>query len=58
MAKSLGWKLNQNDGIYTRADNKLVTDDPDRVAKILLNPNASRRDLASVETIMRALKVS
>ena len=50
-------KLNQNDGIYTRADNKFVTDDPDRVAKILLNPNASRKDLASVETIMRALKM-
>ena len=57
MAKSLGWKLNQNDGIYTRADNKFVTDDPNRMAKILLNPNASPRDLASVETIMRALKM-
>lgn len=57
MAKSLGWKLNQHDGIYTREDNKFVTDDPDRMAKLLLNPNASRQDLASVETILRALKM-
>jgi hypothetical protein len=57
IAKSLGWKLNQHDGIFDRASNKFITDDPDRIAKLLLNPNASRKDLKSVESIMRMLKM-
>jgi hypothetical protein len=57
MAKSLGWKLNQNEGIFDRATNKFISDDPDQIAKLLLNPNASRRDLKSVESIMRMLKM-
>lgn len=56
MAKSMGYKLNQNDGIQDRATNHIITDDPDRVAKLLLNPNASAMDLRSVETILNALK--
>ena len=56
MAKSLGYKLNQNDGIADRATNKIITDDPDRVAPLLLNPSATVRDLYSVERIMAALK--
>jgi len=46
-------------GLFTRnKDGKkdiLVTRDPDIVAKILINPNAHRKDLANVESIMRAL---
>ena len=55
LAKSMGYKLNQIAGIADRATNKLITDDPDRVAKLLLNRTATRQDLASVESILQAL---
>lgn len=55
IAKSMGYKLNQIAGIADRATDKLITDDPDRVAKLLLNRTATRQDLASVETILQAL---
>lgn len=55
MAKSLGYKLNQTAGIADRVSNEIITDDPDRIAKLLLNPRATRQDLASVETILAAL---
>jgi hypothetical protein len=55
IAKSMGYKLNQIAGIADRVTNKLITDDPDRVAKLLLNRTATRQDLASVETILQAL---
>ena len=56
MAKSMGYKLNQNAGLQDRATNQLITNDPDKVAKILLNPQATRDDLLSVENILEALK--
>lgn len=55
IAKSMGYKLNQVAGIADRATNKLISDDPDQVAKMLLNKTATRQDLASVETILQAL---
>jgi hypothetical protein len=55
IAKSMGYKLNQIAGIADRATNKLITNDPDRVAKLLLNRTATRQDLSSVETILQAL---
>ena len=55
IAKSMGYKLNQIAGIADRATNQVVTDDPDRVAKMLLNPGATKQDLASVESILAAL---
>ena len=55
IAKSLGYKLNQNTGIADRATNKLISNDPDAVAKLLLNRTATRQDLASVESILQAL---
>lgn len=55
IAKSLGYKLNQIAGIADRNTNKIITDDPDAVAKLLLNKSATRQDLASVETILQAL---
>ena len=55
VAKSMGYKLNQLAGIADRTTNKLITDDPDKVAKILLNRTATRQDLASVESILQAL---
>ena len=55
IAKSMGYKLNQIAGIADRATNKIITDDPDQVAKMLLNKTATRQDLASVESILQAL---
>ena len=55
IAKSMGYKLNQNAGIADRATDKLITNDPDKVAKLLLNRTATRQDLASVENILQAL---
>lgn len=55
IAKSMGYKLNQIAGIADRVTNKIITDDPDKVAKMLLNKRATREDLASVETILAAL---
>ena len=55
MAKSLGYKLNQIAGIADRNTDEIITDDPDAVAKMLLNRTATRQDLASVETILQAL---
>ena len=56
MAKSMGYKLNQNDGIMNRATNELITDDPARVAQMLLSPNATPADLYSVEAVLKALE--
>lgn len=56
MAKALGYKLNQNDGIMDRASNELITDDPNQVAKMLLNPAATVKNLYSVEAILKALE--
>ena len=55
MAKALGYKLNQTAGISDRASNQLITDDPNEVARLLLNPKATAQDLASVEAILAAL---
>jgi hypothetical protein len=55
IAKSMGYKLNQIAGIADRASNEIITDDPDAVAKMLLNRTATRQDLASVESILQAL---
>lgn len=55
IAKSMGYKLNQIAGIADRNTNEIITDDPDRVAKMLLNKTATRQDLASVESILQAL---
>ena len=55
IAKSMGYKLNQVSGIADRATDKLITNDPDQVAKLLLNRTATRQDLASVESILQAL---
>ena len=56
MAKAMGYKLNQLAGIADRATNEIITDDPDQVAKLLLNKSATRDNLASVESILAALE--
>ena len=55
IAKSMGYKLNQTAGLQDRATNEIISNDPDAIAKILLNKTATRNDLHSVETIVRAL---
>jgi hypothetical protein len=55
IAKSMGYKLNQNAGIADRGTNQLITNNPDEVAKLLLNRTATRQDLASVESILQSL---
>ena len=56
IAKSMGYKLNQNAGIMDRTTNDLISDSPDTIAKMLLNKRATQEDLASVETIVAALE--
>jgi hypothetical protein len=56
IAKSMGYKLNQIAGIADRTTNKIISDDPDTVAKMLLNRSATRDSLASVENILAALE--
>ena len=56
IAKAQGLKLNQNAGLFRREDNEFITDDPDQIAKMLLNKNATKDDLFSVETILSQLK--
>jgi hypothetical protein len=56
IAKSMGYKLSQVAGLMTRTEpNELITNDPDQLAKILLNKRATADDLHSVETIVAAL---
>lgn len=55
IAKVLGYKINTTDGLIDRATNKLVTSDPNEVAKLLLTRSARAEDLSTVETIINAL---
>lgn len=56
LAKALGLKFSPFEGkLVDRTTNKVVADDKDAVAKILLNPKATGADLASVKTILNAL---
>lgn len=56
IAKSMGYKLNQIAGIADRATNTVITDDPNKVAKLLLSKRATKQDLSSVEAILSALQ--
>ena len=50
IAKQLGLKIGTN-GMFSRATNELVSQDPDSVAKAILGPKATREDLGNVESI-------
>lgn len=54
IAKQLGLKVGAN-GVFSRANNELVTMDPDRLAEMILGRGKSRKDLATVESIYTAL---
>jgi hypothetical protein len=56
IAKALGLKFSPFEGkLVDRTTNDIVADDRDAVAKVLLNPQATGADLASVPAMMRAL---
>ena len=55
IAKSMGYKINQNVGLVDRNTNELVTDNPDEVAKLFIPGATDRTPLGSVEKIMKAL---
>lgn len=54
IAKTLGLKVGIN-GMFDRETNKLLSQDPDAVAKAILNKKATRKDLSTVENIYVAL---
>lgn len=55
VAKALGYKLDQRRGIISRATEEVVETDPDKIAKLLLGPSATKDNLYSVETIVQSL---
>lgn len=55
IAKSMGYKLNQTAGLQDRVTNAIISNDPDVIAKILLNKSSTKEDLYSVESIVAAL---
>lgn len=56
IAKALGLKFSPFEGkLVNRETNKVVADNKDAVAKILLNPGATAADLSNVKSIMKAL---
>ena len=50
IAKTLGLRIGAN-GMFSRATNELVSQDPDYVARAILGPKATREDLGNVESI-------
>jgi hypothetical protein len=54
IAKQHGLKVGSN-GMFSRATNDLVSQDPDVVARYILGPQATRKDLDTVESIYAAL---
>lgn len=54
IAKTKNLKVGVN-GMFDRATNKLLSQDPDVVAKAILNKKATRKDLSTVESIYAAL---
>jgi hypothetical protein len=56
IAKSMGYKINQNVGLVDRNTNELVTDNPDEVAKLFIPGATDRTPLGSVEKIITALR--
>lgn len=54
LAKANGMKWSPYKGLVDRETNELVSNDLDDVAKRLLGPNATGKDLGSVESIVKA----
>ena len=56
IAKAAGYKLSPNSGLLSRLDNSFITDQPEQIAKYILNKGATEKDLFSVEAILSALQ--
>tara|TARA_B100000424_G_C22933200_1_gene496419 strand:+ start:784 stop:1500 length:717 start_codon:yes stop_codon:yes gene_type:complete len=56
IAKAKGMKWSANKGLLQRSDNKLISNKPTEIAKLLLGPNGQADDLESVETIWTKIK--
>lgn len=50
------YKLSPYVGLMTRSPSQLVTSNKDEIAKIIIGPQATAKDLGSVRNILRALK--
>jgi len=55
IAYALGYRLNPLAGLYSLDDGRLVSRNPDRIAKILLSPTATEKDLLSVESVLQSI---
>ena len=56
IAKGAGYKLSPNNGLLNRTDSSFITDDPNKIAQMILSKGATEKDLYSVEAIMAALQ--
>jgi hypothetical protein len=56
IGKTLGIKVAVHTGVHDRATNELVTTDPAKFAQLLLGPQGTVNDLASVESTIAALR--
>ena len=55
LSKEKGYKWSPYKGLVNRETNELIANDLDKIAKIIIGPNASGKDLGSVESIAKAL---
>lgn len=55
LAKNKGMKFSPYRGVVNRETNELIASDLDKIAKTLISPNASGKDIGSVESIVSAL---
>ena len=55
LAKSKGYKWSPYKGLVNRETNELVSNDLDEIAKELIGPEATAKDLGSVEAIVKAM---
>ena len=55
LAKNKGMKFSPYRGVVNRETNELIANDLDKIAKTLVSPNATGKDIGSVEAIVSAL---
>ena len=55
LAKGKGYKWSPYKGLVNRETNELVSNDLDKIAKLLIGDNAGAKDLSSVESIVKAM---
>ena len=57
LAKNKGMKFSPYRGVVNRETNELIANDLDKIAKTLISPYASGKDIGSVESIVSALGI-